>query len=182
MEALLISEKFIKENSPVSDNIAGKYLQSSIREAQDTVYREIVGDTLLDKLKELVNNDNIKTDDNKAYRILLDRSQYFLLYSTLVRLAPKVTYKIANAGVVNTPDEKVNVVTREDMEAEKNRYQSLADGYAVDVQNYILNNWRKFPELTEGDAHRVRACLYSAATCGVFLGGARGKRVYTPED
>ena len=175
MEALLISEKFIKDNSAISDNLAGKYIQSSIREAQDIGFRGIVGDTLLDKLKELVKTDAIEAPENADYKRLLDRAQYYLMYTTLVAVVPKVTFKIANAGVVSTPDEKVQVVSQEQLTLERARYQALADSYALDLQNFILNNWRKYPELTEGDYHRIHACLYSAASCGLWLGGSRGK-------
>lgn len=177
MEALLISEKFIKENSAISDNLAGKYLQASIREAQDGGYRIILGDTLLAKLKALVDSDEIRQEGNAKYRTLLNRSQYYLMYSSLVCLVPKVTIKIANAGAVTTPDEKVNVITYEQLGMERERYQALADNYAVDLQNFLLNNWQDYPELHEGDYHRIYSCLYSAASCGVFLGGARGKEV-----
>ena len=56
-------------------------------------------------------------------------------------------------------------------------YQAKADAAIIDLQNYLLNNWKDYPELTEGDYNRIHSNLYSAASCGVFLGGARGKRL-----
>lgn len=173
-EILLTSENFVRSVSSISDNIAGKFLQSSIREAQDVAYRRIVGDTLLAKLKDLVNS-GIEETANAAYKALLDRSQYFIAYSAIVEVAQKVTYKIANAGVVKTPDEKVEVVSQDDLAGNRSYYQAKADDACIDLQNYILNHWQDYPELTEGDYHRVHATLMSAASCGVFLGGARGK-------
>lgn len=173
-EILLTSETFVKSVSSISDNIAGKYLRPSIREAQDVAYRRIIGDTLLAKLKELVNS-GINDPANAAYKTLLDRSQYFIAYAAIVEVAQKVTYKIVNAGVVKTPDEKVEVVTQDDLAGIRSYYQAKADDACIDLQNFILNNWRDYPELTEGDYHRVHATLMSAASCGVFLGGARGK-------
>lgn len=174
-ETLLTSETFVKSISSISDNLAGKFLRPSIREAQDVAFRRIVGDTLLERLKALVADGGINLETNAAYKTLLDRSQYFLAYSAIVEVAQKVTYKIANAGVVKTPDEKVEVVTQDDLATMRSYYRSKADETCIDIQNFILNNWRDYPELTEGDYHRVRATLMSAASCGVFLGGARGK-------
>jgi len=38
-----------------------------------------------------------------------------------------------------------------------------------------MDNRSSFPELNECDCRRIESNLYSAATCGIFLGGVRGK-------
>lgn len=174
-EVLLTSEKFVKGVSSISDNLAGKYLLPSIREAQDVKFRGIVGDTLLAKLKELVDSGSISAEGNAKYKTLLDRAQYFIAYSSIVEVAVKVTFKIANAGVVKTNDENMQVVEQPDLAALQSYYQAKADSACLDLQNFLLNNWRDYPELTEGDYHRIHSNLYSAASCGIFLGGPRGK-------
>lgn len=180
IEILLISEAFLKENSTISENTAGRFCRSAIREAQEVKYRGIVGDTLLDVLKAKVADGSIKDDGNAAYRELLEKSRYFLMYSALVELLPKVNYKVANAGLVSTPDEKVAVAYNDIMIQEQDRYQGKADHQALLLQNYLLNNSGDFPELDEGECHRIKSNLYSAATSGVFLGGARGRRIINP--
>ena len=174
-EVLLTSEKFVKDVTSISDNLAGKYLLPSIREAQDVKFRGIVGDTILAKLKALVNDRTISAEGNEKYKDLLDRAQYFIAYSAIVEVAVKVTFKIANAGVVKTPDENIQVGDQTDVAAMQSYYQAKADSACLDLQNFILNNWQSYPELTEGDYHRVHSNLSSAASCGIFLGGARGK-------
>lgn len=174
-EVLLTSEKFVKGVSSISDNLAGKYLLPSIREAQDVKFRGIVGDTLLAKLKALVGDGSIEQEANALYKTLLDRAQYFIAYSAIVEVAVKVTFKIANAGVVKTPDENMQVVEQPDLAALQSYYQAKADSACLDLQNFLLNNWRDYPELTDGDYHRIHSNLYSAASCGIFLGGPRGR-------
>ena len=146
-EVLLTSETFIKEVSSISDNVAGKYIRPSIREAQDVQFRGIVGDTLLAKLKALVADDLIDADGNEAYKELLDRAQYYIAYTAIVTLCVKVTFKIANAGVVRTPDENVQVADSPDMDKVREYNQAKPDSCCLDLQNFILNNWRNFPEL-----------------------------------
>lgn len=174
-EILLCSEIFLRDTTSISDNIAGKYIQSSIREAQNIAFRGIVGDALLGKLKSLVRDREIDLPENAAYKDLLTRAQYFIAYGAVVELAVKVTFKIANAGVVRTPDEKVEVADHLDMTQVQTYYQTKADAACLDLQNYIWNNRAAFPELGECDCRRIHANLYSAASCGIFLGGARGK-------
>ena len=75
-EIILTSEKFVKSVTSVSDNIAGKYILPSLREAQEQGLKCILGDALLAKLKSLVANKDIDLESNVAYKILLDRCQY----------------------------------------------------------------------------------------------------------
>jgi len=176
-QILLTSESFVKDVTSISDNLAGKYLRPAIRKAQDVNLRGILGDTLLAKLKALVASGDISELENAAYKNLLDRAQYFIAFCAVVDVAHKVTYKIANAGVVKTPDENVQVVDLPDMASTQAYYQAEADSAALDLQNYILNNRSDYPELSQGDCNRIHSNLYSAATCGIFLGGPRGKRL-----
>ena len=69
----------------------------------------------------------------------------------------------------------MQVVEQPDLAALQSYYQAKADSACLDLQNFLLNNWRDYPELTEGDYHRIHSNLYSAASCGIFLGGPRGR-------
>ena len=53
-EILLSSEAFVKEVTSASDNLSGKYILPSLREAQEIGLKGILGDCLLAKLKSLV--------------------------------------------------------------------------------------------------------------------------------
>ena len=173
---LLTSETAVKETTSLSDNLAGKYLRPAIRKAQDINLRGILGDTLLAKLKALVAECGSDVPEG-PYKVLLERCKYFLAFSAAVDVTHRVNFKIANAGVVKTPDENVQVVDVPDMASTQAYYQAEADNAALDLQNYILNNRADYPELTQGDCHRIHSNLYSAATCGIFLGGQRGKQL-----
>jgi len=174
-EVLLISETFVKEVCSISDNVAGQYIRPSIREAQDIALRNILGDALLQKLKDLVANKSIGAEGNEAYKALADKEQYFLAYSTCVGIAQRVSFKIANAGVVKTPDEKVEVADQPDMAKVQSFYQAKADSMAFDLERWILVRRNDYPELKDHDCERIHSHLYTAATCGVWLGGPRGK-------
>ena len=174
-EILLTSENFVKTVSSISDNTAGKYVRPSIREAQDIKFRGIVGDCLLARLKAIVAEELTEEEEYAAYKDLLERAQYFIAYSAIVEIAQKVNFKIANAGVVKTGDENMEVVGEPDMAKVQAYYQAKADSAALDLQGWLLENRAAFPELTACDCRRIQANLYSAATSGIFLGGARGK-------
>lgn len=176
-EILLTSENFVKGVTSISDNLAGKYLRPSIREAQDVGLRGILGDTLLEKLKGMVADGSISREGNVAYKNLLDRAQYYLAYMAVVDVAAKVSFKIVNFGVAKTSDENLEVASGEEISRIQYFYQSKADHACIELQNWLLDNRGSFPELDEGACHRIHSNLYSAATCGIWLGGPRGKRL-----
>ncbi len=175
-EIILTSEKFVKSVTSVSDNIAGKYILPSLREAQEQGLKGILGDALLAKLKGLVANKEIDLESNVAYKILLDRCQYYLAYAAIVEVTNKVSYKIGNFGVAKSSDENLQVASQDEIGKMQYYYQSKADAHCLDLQNFLLQNRSDYPELTENCCHNIESNLHSAASCGIFLGGARGKR------
>lgn len=175
-EIILTSEKFVKSVTSVSDNIAGKYILPSLREAQEQGLKGILGDALLAKLKGLVATKQIDEESNAAYKILLDRCQYYLAYTAIVEVTNKVSYKIGNFGVAKSSDENLQVASQDEISKMQYYYQSKADAHCLDLQNFLLQNRSDYPELTENCCHTIESNLHSAASCGIFLGGARGKR------
>ena len=175
-EIILTSEKFVKSVTSVSDNIAGKYILPSLREAQEQGLKGILGDALLAKLKGLVATKQIDEESNAPYKILLDRCQYYLAYTAIVEVTNKVSYKIGNFGVAKSSDENIQVASQDEIGKMQYYYQSKADAHCLDLQNFLLQNRSDYPELTENCCHTIESNLHSAASCGIFLGGARGKR------
>lgn len=174
-EFLLTSEKFVKEVSSISDNVAGKYIQPSIREAQEVWLKSIIGSNLLNYIKALGLAKTLDDPANVAYKELVDRAQYFLAYTAIVELTNKVSYKIGNFGVTKTTDENLQVATQDEIAKIQYYYQSKADFCALELQQWILDNRTLFPELDDCTCRKIHSNLHSAASCGLWLGGARGK-------
>lgn len=181
-EILLSSERFIKSVTNISDNVAGKYILPALREAQEITFRTIVGDCLLDKLKLMLVPDPetharpIDDPSNGAYKLLLDKAQYYLAYQTIVEVCNKVSYKIANFGVAKSSDENLQVAPEDELIGQIAYYQGKADAHCYQLQGWLLENQAELPELCDCDCSRIKSNLMSAATCGVWLGGPRGKQ------
>ena len=88
----------------------------------------------------------------------------------------KTTFKVGNFGVAKSSDENMQVATQDEVAKMQYYYQTKADACCYDLQSWLIENRASFPELREHDCRRISSNLYSAATCGIFLGGARGKR------
>lgn len=177
MEILLTSETFIKSVTNISDNVAGKYILPSIREAQEIKLRGILGSCLLDKCKGLIKDGILDAEGNEPYKDLVDEVQYFLAYQTIVELLPRVSFKVGNFGLAKSGDENLYNADADELSRQTFYYQSKADAYCLQFQQWVYDRRASFPELCECDCNRIKANLYSAATSGIFLGGARGKEI-----
>ena len=174
-EILLSSEAFVKSVTSASDNLSGKYILPSLREAQEIGLRGILGDDLLAKLKDLCKNGTLETESGGVYKTLVDHCQYYLAYMTIVEVSNKVSYKIGNFCVTKTQNENLQVATQDEIAKMQYYYQSKADACCLDLQNFLLEHRKDYPELTENSCYKIESNLHSAASCGIFLGGARGR-------
>lgn len=178
-EVLLSSEKFIKSVTNISDNVAGKYILPSLREAQEIALRRILGDCLLGALKTMYAAGVFSQEpipvDAIPYAELIEKCQYFLAYTTIVEVTYKVSYKVGNFGVTKSTDENLQVATQDEIAKQQYYYQSKADACALELQGWLIENRAAFPELRDCDCARMRSNLYSAASSGLWLGGPRGK-------
>ena len=139
--------------------------------------KSILGSCLLNKLKDLGLAGELNLPENAQYKDLVDRCQYYLAYTAIVEITNKVSYKIGNFGVTKSNDENLTVVTQDEIGKMQYYYQSKADFCALELQQWLLDNKSFFPELNDCACAKIKANLYSAATCGLWLGGPRGKKV-----
>lgn len=174
-QVLLVSSNFIKNISNVSDNISGKLIEPAIWEAQNEGLRGIIGDTLEDKLESLVDSGDIDTPENINYKKLLLKCQYFLAYTAIANVCMLTTVKIDNAGLEQVSDEKMEPLGIDDSFRLQSFYQNKADYLCKQLQNFLLNNRKDYPELSDNHCHKIKANLFSAATTGIWLGGVRAR-------
>lgn len=172
---LLTSADFVRANTSISDNMNGKILNSVIVESQEIDLQRIIGNCMLNKLKQLVKDNEINEENNSYYKDLLDKAQYFMAYSAVSKLCVLATYKLDNAGLLKTSDEMIEIASEDEVFDLADYWQKKADWFAHDLQNYILDNLKHLPEITETQYHQIKSCLYSAGSSNLFLGGARGK-------
>lgn len=172
---LLTSEDIVKGLLPVSANLAGEYLSAAMFEAQEIGLKGIMGATLLAALK--AHETASDWAQYPAYKTLKEECQYYLAYKTIAGVLPKVSYKICNAGAVQTSDQNVQNLSREAIDAMIEDYTAKADHFCFELQKWLCAHLADFPELGGDEGEAIRANLYSAASCGIWLGGPRGQRL-----
>ena len=155
-EILLSSENFIKSVTNISDNVNGKYILPALREAQEIDLKGIIGSTLLETLKILVADDAVELQDNSHYKDLIEQCQYFLAYTVVARLCVITSYKINNVCVNKASDENMEVVSLDEVYNIQSFYQKKADHYCSELQNFLLENRSKYPELNSNQCYKIK--------------------------
>lgn len=189
---LLISEDYIKSESNLDNNVSGKYLQSAIKLAQDIELQSLIGTKLLEALQKKCIDwvdpnvegavaDSIDDPDNIKYKELLDYYVTpFLLFQVLSEVIVPITYKLSNFGVMRTDDEKDIAADASQVNLLRKYYKDKADFFKARLQDWVITYYNDFPELYSYKPLKdMYPNLYSASSCGIWLGGARGKGFYT---
>lgn len=172
-----MSEQMVKDITGINDNLAGNYLRPAMIDAQELDVRRILGDALLEKLKELAGQDEL--DGTDAYSRLHQQFclRAFMGYSTVARVVFRVTNKVANIGVVKNTDENAQTGTADDVARSREFYESSASAYCRQLQQYLCKHLAELPELTQNDCHGTHAHISTSYQTGCFLGGARGRKL-----
>lgn len=174
-KVLLTNSTYIKSITNISDNVQDKYLFPSINEAQEIDLKSILGEVLLEKLKEMVKDETINDEGNEVYKALVEKCQFFIAYTVVSKLAVILSFKIDNAGVYRSNDDNMTYASLQEVHNMQEYYENKASFFKLELQNYILNNRTSLPEVSKCHAHSIHANLYSAESCGIVLGGERGK-------
>lgn len=178
-EIFLTSASFVRNLTNISDNMQDKFLQSAIRESQEIDLQQVIGTRLLTKLKDLIETQKIDEDDNVYYKTLLQNCQYFLAYNVVSRICKISSFHISNNGVSQVNDEHITNATMKEVNELETFYKNKADFYQLLLQKFLIDEYKRFPELETDRIKNIKANLYSMAnTSSIFLGNARGKYNY----
>ena len=140
---LLLTVEEIKENGFLNANMEDEYVIPAIQEAQDVFLREILGDSLLNKLLELTEAESLS---GKYEELVNNYIKYYLKYRTLSILTMTVNFKIRNMGVVNQYGPEVNTTNLEETKYIQNYYVEKADFYANRISKWLELNKQYIPE------------------------------------
>lgn len=174
---LLLDEELMKATLSIDDNLSSGYIRPAIILAQDIYLEETIGTALMLKLKSCVVD---KMKNGKAiptvYKTLLDKVQKMLAHYATAYIIDNVSGKLSNAGVLRTEDEKMTSLSDSELAERKANEIHYGDMYRGRLQRFLIANYNDYPELKEWQSiAELRHQLHSSASCGLWLGGVRGK-------
>lgn len=167
MEVLLISEKTLKEESLLNDNIDGKYILSTIQTTQEIELEAILGTVLYNKIIDLVSTGEISLPAFADYKLLLDRYiTKYLVHQVMANLQIAINYKMSNSGVYGNDDDKKSRLDYANAKSLKNQYDHYASSYAQKMTNFLVRNISKYPEYTKCENYQYSE---NPRLCSIYL-------------
>lgn len=166
----LLSEKRLKADF-LNDNIASELILPSIQTAQDIYLRQTLGDSLLDKICNLVRDNELE----EPYKTLLD--EYIIIYLeylAMAELCVPSTFKLGNIGVAQAYDNNVNTQTIQNVKYLESYYKQKASFYENRLTTFIQQHCNLFPEYRDTTA--VTTAQESTLQCGIYLGGTTSRK------
>lgn len=168
-KCFLISEKTLKENSVINNNVDGMYILPAIEFAQDAALQPLIGTALYDKLMDMVEDGSIT--DSTDYKFLLD--EYitpFLLNKVTADIQIPLSFKLRNQGVVQQTGDNTYIPSMKDLQFVIQNYENKANFYGNRLTDYLRANRSKYPEyLTVNSCADIQADSGAYKT-GIYLG------------
>ena len=165
----LISEKTLKENSVINNNVDGMYVLPAIEYSQDAGLQPIIGTKLYNRLMDMVEDGTI--GNNEDYKYLLD--EYitpFLLNKVTAEIQIPLAFKLRNQGVVQQTGENTYVPSLKDMQYVTQNYENKANFYGNRLSDYLKANRKKYPEYCSVDSSADMPSNKNAYNTGIYLG------------
>ena len=150
MKVLLISEKTLKQDSLINDNVDPMYIVPAIQVAQEQGLQSIIGTKLYNRICNDIDTNQLNDD----YKLLVD--EYitpYLEYKVMADIQIPLNYKFRNLGVNQTTDEKTYVPSLHDTQYLIEYYDNKAKFYSNRLYDYLCANCSKYTEF-----HKVDSC------------------------
>ena len=166
---LLISEKTLKSNGVINNNVDGMYILPAIEYAQDAGLQPIIGTKLYNKLMDLVSDGSIQQETD--YKVLLDEYVTpYLLNKVTADIQIPLNYKLRNQGVVQNQADNTIVPTMKDLQYVIQNYEYKAVFYGNRLSDYLMANKSKFPEYSKVDSSADMHSNPNSYKTNIYLG------------
>lgn len=165
----LIGTSYLKENTPLNENLDDKLLKSAIKEAQEIYIRDIIGSGLYDELQSQA---FAGTLSNLNSTLLNNYVAPCLKYYTLVESMLPLTFKFLNKSVATRTAEFAQPIGTSELSLIEQRYRDKAEYYADRLRNYLKENTTDYPlYLNPGTGFDVIRPSNTAFMGGMYLPG-----------
>ena len=169
VKVYLISEKTLKTNSVINNNVDGMYLLPAIEYAQEAGLQPLLGTALYDKLQDLVEDTSIT--GNTDYKILLDNYVTpYLVAKVTADIQIPLAFKVRNQGIVQQTGENTYVPSIKDTQYVAQYYDNQANFYGQRLSDYLCANRTKYPEYGTRNTYADMPSDRDAYNTGIYLG------------
>ena len=144
MNILFISETYIRENTPLNQNLDIKDIVNNIPSAQDMYIQPILGSNFYDYLLGVYSAQTLTSDEQTLVMLIKPA----LAYRSAEMSLPFVQYQIKNKGPQSQFGDNSNQVEMTQLSYLRNELKNRAEFYDTRLKKYLCDNGSKFPQYT----------------------------------
>jgi len=133
----------------LSGNIDEDKILPHVMTAQDIHLQPIIGTNLMQKVKDLIEDDELDDAGNEYYATL--ENTYItptLVYLVMWDFLPFLQYEISNGGINQHTTENGISASEENMNMLIKKFKDKAEFYGNRMSDYICDNSSEFPEIS----------------------------------
>lgn len=145
---LLISEKYIKENSPIDDNVDMKKILPTIWQCQIQYIQNLLGTQLYDDILSKVEAGTIAGNDLK---LVNDYVADCLLYYFMYEFQIPSLFSFRNVSTSKNNSDFSNPIDTKELSRIENKYKDKAEFFAKRVSDYLCANTNLYPLYLRAD-------------------------------
>jgi hypothetical protein len=142
--AYMIDEQYLKDNSPIDDNVDSKTIATAMRTAQDIYIRDLIGSGIYDEILTQINAGTLAADTENTtlvnYYIAPCLVHYIITEATI-----PMTFKFMNKSISTRSSDNTQPVDIDMMTKIINEYKDKAEYYANRLTDYLRANSTDYP-------------------------------------
>lgn len=146
-QALFVSETYLKDFTPLTQNVDVKDYLAFVKTAQDKYCADILGSKLYTRLQDGVINSNLTSDETDLVKLLRTMTAWYTLYEAM----PFLNLKLKNKGILKSGTDFSTNADLAETRYLREEVKNQAEYYLQRVQDYLCKNGRLFSEYTNPD-------------------------------
>jgi hypothetical protein len=140
--AYFMTEEYLKENTPIDDNMDAKLLKTAMREAQDIYIRDLIGSGIYDELCTQITAGTVTADNSTLLKQYIQPClKYFVLYES----AQTMSFQLVNKGIVTRNSEWQSPADINSITALMTKWRDKGEYYAKRLQDYLCEYHATYP-------------------------------------
>lgn len=137
-----VSPNYIKENTPMQQNIDDDIIVPYIVAAQDVYIQQALGSKFYQHLKDAIVANNLTADEDNLIR---DYIAPVITQFTFYELIPHINYKMTNKAVSQQSSEFSTPSTLDEVKFLRQSVRDLAEFYLKRLNRYLCDYGQLFP-------------------------------------
>jgi hypothetical protein len=146
-----IDETYIKDNTPIQDNLDPKLLRMAIREAQEITVRDLIGSDLYNEIDSQLPSSLTALNTTLFEEYLKPVMKYAVLQEGVMPLV----YKFMNKNIMKRDGENMTGITMEEMRSIEHRFAQKKDHFVQRTLKYLCTYPELYPKWQNPDPDAI---------------------------